>query len=148
MSATCIVQPFDLMKSRLQVYGEGSSAMRKGPIQLFIEIKQKEGIRAFYNGLSAGLARQLTYTAGRMGAFDSLNSLYQEKFESTPNLPVKMAIGSIAGAVGAVLGTPTEVALIRMTVAGKSSGTKPNIFKLWAEILRKEGIKGLYAGCL
>ena len=78
MSSTCIVQPFDLVKSRLQVHGEGIKGKGMGPFQLMREIRRVEGIRGFYNGLSAALARQITYTSGRMGAFDTLNSLYIE----------------------------------------------------------------------
>ncbi|MES1902849.1 MAG: hypothetical protein MHPSP_002037 [Paramarteilia canceri] len=77
VSSTCIVQPFDLLKSRLQVQGEGTK-IKKSFIQVALEIKKKEGILTFYNGLSAALTRQIFYTTTRMGSFDSFYQIYKE----------------------------------------------------------------------
>lgn len=67
MAATCVVQPLDLVKNRMQVSGGKTSA-----ITVISGIIKNEGILAFYNGLSAGLLRQATYTTGRLGVYNWL----------------------------------------------------------------------------
>lgn len=44
---------------------------------------------------------------------------YCSKTNKTPNLFALMGMGMIAGASGAIIGTPAEVALIRMTADGR-----------------------------
>ena len=39
--------------------------------------------------------------------------------DQPPGLAMKMGIGMVAGGVGATVGTPAEVALIRMTADGR-----------------------------
>lgn len=43
----------------------------------------------------------------------------RSKMNRTPNLIENMMMGAAAGAAGAVVGTPAEVALIRMTADGR-----------------------------
>jgi hypothetical protein len=69
--------------------------------------------------LSAGLLRQATYTTARLGVFTSLLEARTRDDGTAPPLWEKGIIGAIAGGVGAVVGTPAEVALIRMTGDGR-----------------------------
>ncbi|KAI5321061.1 hypothetical protein L3X38_030131 [Prunus dulcis] len=55
MLATCVIQPVDMIKVRIQL-GQGSAA------QVTRTMIKEEGIGALYKGLSAGLLRQATYT--------------------------------------------------------------------------------------
>ncbi|EPS58152.1 hypothetical protein M569_16664 [Genlisea aurea] len=62
MLATCVVQPIDMVKVRIQL-GQGSAT------DVTKNMLKNEGIAAFYKGLSAGLLRQATYTTARLGSF-------------------------------------------------------------------------------
>lgn len=62
MAATCFVQPFDLIKNRMQISGTKTST-----INVMSSILKNEGMLALYSGLSAGLLRQGTYTTTRLG---------------------------------------------------------------------------------
>jgi hypothetical protein len=68
-----------------------------------------------YKGLTAGLFRQATYTTTRLGVFNTLTDEYQNMYKAPPTFLAKLGLACIAGGVGAVVGTPAEVALIRMT---------------------------------
>lgn len=48
----------------------------------------------------------------------SLQSYFYSAY-GVPSFPVKLVIGMIAGGIGAFIGTPAEVALIRMTADGR-----------------------------
>lgn len=72
MFATCVVQPMDLIKTRMQLAGP------KGSIgEVVGGIMKTEGVLGFYNGLSAALFRQATYTTGRLGCFNAVFDYYQ-----------------------------------------------------------------------
>lgn len=70
MGATCVVQPLDLVKNRMQLSGEGGKAREyKTSFHAIHGIVKKEGVVAMYTGLSAGLLRQATYTTTRLGIY-------------------------------------------------------------------------------
>ncbi|GJN02263.1 hypothetical protein PR202_ga19596 [Eleusine coracana subsp. coracana] len=108
MLATCVIQPIDMVKVRIQL-GEGSAG------QVTKNMLANEGLRSFYKGLSAGLLRQATYTTARLGSFRVLTNKAVEKNDGKP-LPLiqKAFIGLTAGAIGACVGSPADLALIRM----------------------------------
>ena len=59
--ATVIVQPMDLVKNRMQVSGEGgASKAHKSSLHAMSNILRDEGFLGFYNGIGAGLLRQVT----------------------------------------------------------------------------------------
>ncbi|XP_076288709.1 dicarboxylate carrier 1 isoform X6 [Lasioglossum baleicum] len=64
--AACVTHPLDLLKVHLQTQQEGKVSV----IRLTTSIIQKQGVLALYNGLSASLLRQLTYSTMRFGAYE------------------------------------------------------------------------------
>lgn len=66
MGATFFVQPLDLVKNRMQL---SSDKKKYASFQVINSIIKNEGLISFYNGLSAGLARQATYTTTRLGIY-------------------------------------------------------------------------------
>eukprot|EP00775_Hariotina_reticulata_P009719 gene9719-9878_t len=111
MAATCIIQPIDMVKVRLQLGATG------GPVSVAKEIIAKDGFGALYKGLSAGLLRQATYTTARLGIFSQISE-YAKQANGGKNLPLwqKAACGLTAGGLGALVGTPADLTLIRMQV--------------------------------
>jgi len=74
MGATCVVQPLDLVKTRMQISGTGGQAKEyKNTIDAFTGILKKEGFTGIYKGIGAALLRQATYTTTRLGVFNYLN---------------------------------------------------------------------------
>merc|ERR1719225_558604 len=148
MLATCVVQPLDLVKNRMQVSKTAGGA-KPSTISVISGVIKNEGVSTLYNGLSAGLLRQATYTTTRLGIYTWLF----ETFSSEGNPPgffMKAALGMSAGGIGAFVGTPAEVALIRMT----SDGSLPvdqrrnysSVFNALARIYREEGVTTLWKG--
>lgn len=65
MGATCVVQPLDLIKNRMQLIG-ADGGKRVTSISVIKQVIKSEGFFALYSGLSAGLLRQASYTTVRM----------------------------------------------------------------------------------
>ncbi|XP_003695095.1 mitochondrial 2-oxoglutarate/malate carrier protein [Apis florea] len=145
MAATCVVQPLDLIKNRMQLSG-----IKISTINIISSILKNEGILAFYSGLSAGLLRQASYTTTRLGTFEWLSELLSK--DRQPNFIMKLLIGSSAGCVGAFVGTPAEVALIRMTADGRlplaERRNYKNAFNALIRIAKEEGFLALWRGTI
>ena len=74
-----MVQPLDLVKTRLQISGAGGGAKEyNSTFDAFSKIIKREGFTAIYKGLTAGLLRQATYTTTRLGVYTSLNETYKK----------------------------------------------------------------------
>ncbi|KAL5491705.1 hypothetical protein EMCRGX_G017043 [Ephydatia muelleri] len=149
MTATVFVQPLDLLKNRMQLSGEGGAAREyKTSFHAFASIVKKEGIFGIYNGLSAGLLRQATYSTVRLGVFQSLTDKLSSSDRKPPGAIVKILMGMTAGACGAMVGNPADISLIRMTADGRLPAEQrrgyTNVFNALARITREEGILTLW----
>lgn len=153
MVATLFVQPLDLVKNRMQLQGMGGAAKEyNSTLQALTGILKKEGVVGIYKGLGAGLLRQATYTTTRLGVYTALNDYYINEFATKPNLMASMVMGMIAGATGAFVGTPAEVALIRMTADGRlplaERRNYTGVGNALVRMTREEGIYALWRGCV
>lgn len=145
MMATCIIQPIDMVKVRLQLGATGS------PLAVASAIVKQDGVGALYKGLSAGILRQATYTTARLG-------IYQMFFDALTNhndgkaIPLyqKAGAGLAAGGLGAMAGSPADLSLIRM----QSDATLPlerrrnytSVVNALTRIVKEEGVGGLFTG--
>ncbi|XP_068130067.1 mitochondrial 2-oxoglutarate/malate carrier protein [Hyperolius riggenbachi] len=153
MGATVFVQPLDLVKNRMQLSGEGAKTKEyKTSFHAVGSILKNEGIGGIYTGLSAGLLRQATYTTTRLGIYTILFEKLTKEDGTPPNFLMKAAIGMTAGATGAFVGTPAEVALIRMTADGRLPVDQrrgySNVFNALVRMSREEGVTTLWRGCV
>jgi solute carrier family 25 oxoglutarate transporter 11 len=168
MGATLIVQPFDVVKTRMQLSQAIQGVRAPGPFQVLRGIVATEGATKLYAGLSAGLFRQVTYTTTRLGVYgvllEELTRLRRAQLSKTSTgestrqrdetLPFswKAAAGLAAGAIGALVGTPAEVALIRMMADGRLPVERRrnyhSVFDALLRIVREEGVLTLWRGAL
>lgn len=151
MAATLFVQPLDLVKNRMQLSGEGGGQkMYKNSFHAVSTILKNEGVVGIYTGLSAGLLRQASYTTTRLGVFNTLMDMASTEGKP-PNFATKAVLGMTAGAVGAFVGTPAEISLIRMTSDGRLPPEQrrgyTSVFNALARIIREEGVLTLWRGC-
>ncbi|KAF7268783.1 mitochondrial 2-oxoglutarate/malate carrier protein-like [Rhynchophorus ferrugineus] len=152
MMGTCVVQPLDLLKNRMQMSGEGSKTREhKSSIHILTSVVKNEGFFKLYNGLSAGLLRQATYTTTRLGIYTYLLELTTID-KKPPSFALKALMGMFAGICGAFVGTPSEVALIRMTSDGRLPPEQRrnyrNVFDALIRIYREEGIATWFKGAV
>lgn len=115
-------------------------------------IISKEGILSLYTGIGAALLRQATYTTSRLGIYTYLNDQFLERFKHNPGVLHSMVMGTVAGACGAFIGTPAEVALIRMTSDGRLPVAErrnyTSVLNALSRIASEEGVAALWKGSL
>lgn len=152
MAATCVVQPIDLIKTRMQLASAGPAGVKPGFAKTITTVARSEGIIGMYSGLSAGLFRQLTYTTTRLGVYNVAMATLTPSDGSPLPFAKKAAAGMIAGACGAVVGTPAEVALVRMTADGRLPVAErrgySSVFDALGRVVREEGVTTLWRGTL
>lgn len=128
--AACCTHPLDLLKVHMQTQqGKGNAAT------LIIKLFKSDGIMGFYNGLSASVLRQLTYSLTRFAVYDIGR---KEILKDGGTMPFykKVLLAGTAGAMGGFVGTPADMVNVRMQ----------NDVKLQPEQRRnyKHALDGLY----
>lgn len=100
-----VTHPLDLLKVTLQTQQEGKISI----FQLTGNIIRKQGFTALYNGISASLLRQLSYSTVRFG-------IYEVGKQSMTDLGFagKILLAGAAGAAGGFVGTPADMVNVRM----------------------------------
>jgi len=96
------------------------------------------------------LLRQATYTTTRLGVYQYLEDGYKSRYGILPGFQYKLLFGMSAGGIGAIIGTPAEITLIRMTADGRLPPAErrnyKHAFDAIARIVREEGVLTLWRG--
>ena len=110
-----------------------------------------QGFGSLYKGLSAGLLRQATYTTARLGIYNKITEAALKMNDNKP-LPLweKAALGLTAGGLGALIGNPADLTLLRMQADTALPADQRRNYKgvgdAFLRIVREEGIGGLFTG--
>jgi len=114
--ASVCIHPIDLAKVRLQLFAVQNPGLPKpGFITLIGDMVKKEGFASIYAGLSASLLRQAIYGTARMGLHRTFSDYLVTRNGGKPiDFGQKAASGMSSGAIAVTIGTPFDVALVRM----------------------------------
>ncbi|KAL3527516.1 hypothetical protein ACH5RR_012172 [Cinchona calisaya] len=123
---------------------------RVGLISVGVKIVQQEGITALFSGVSATVLRQTLYSTTRMGLYDVLKQKWTDPQSNKMALERKIAAGLIAGAVGAAVGNPADVAMVRMQADGRLPLAQRRNYKsvvdAISQMAKNEGVASLWRG--
>lgn len=155
MGGSTICQPLDVIKFQLQVDNAGPSGKRmyNGTFDCARQIVQRNGFTALYAGLSAAYLRQWMYGSGRMGIYSYLFQHHKDSNkQQVPHLPMKLLFGAISGSVGAFIGNPADLALVRMSADSKKPAAERANYKGLVDCInravKEDGIAGLWKGSI
>mmetsp|Transcript_18595 Transcript_18595/g.18834 ORF Transcript_18595/g.18834 Transcript_18595/m.18834 type:complete len:337 (+) Transcript_18595:74-1084(+) len=149
MGAASCCHPFDVIRVRLQTGSTGNA----GVIQTAVSVYQGGGL---YAGIGAAYLRQWTYGSCRMGIYSYLLETSRNNNKDVANYEVpflqKLGMGSVSGAIGSFVGTPSELALVRLSNDGKLPPAKrrnyQGVFDCLKQIATTEpgGIRAWWTG--
>lgn len=153
-AAVCCTHPLDVMKVRMQLAGEGAAAggQKASIVNVFKGLLAEGGPKQLYAGLSAALLRQVFYGSCRLGLFNS-GLDHAQHLNGGKSLPfiAKTGIALGAGGLAAVVGTPFDLALVRMASDGRlpldQRQNYSSAFNAVARIAKADGTLGLWRGC-
>ena len=153
VSATCITQPIDYIKTQEQLIGEGTrGGPRPSALQLCREILKSQGIAVFYTGIGAAVLRQMLYGSSRLGLFRIFSDYLKLHHMAGNALPVTLKVGAalLAGAIAALVGNPADLALVRMQADNSLPQNERRrymgVIDAIARITREEGFFALWRG--
>ncbi|KAI3552433.1 hypothetical protein CSPX01_00182 [Colletotrichum filicis] len=154
--AACVTHPLDLacditnIGVRLQVRRPDAP---KNMVGTFTHIIRNHGVTGLYNGLSASLLRQMTYSTVRFGAYEEMKIRATRANDGKPpSFPVLVAMASAAGFVGGISGNAADVLNVRMQQdAALPAAERRNYSHALEGMLRmarEEGIMSWFRGVL
>jgi hypothetical protein len=165
MTACCFSHPIDTLKVRMQLRGELSRTLKRiSTVRQIDQIVRRNGWKSFYDGLSASLLRQSTFSTLRHGGYATICAFAflpinpEDAGDPHPSHPAdsctlvqKLMAGVSAGCLAACLTNPTDIVLIRMQSDGhwprQSRRNYKHCFDGMYQVARKEGWRTFWRGC-
>lgn len=143
--ASCCTHPLDLLKVRMQ----SATDTRPTLVHSLTTIVRQESVLGLFNGLSASIMRQLTYSTVRFALYERIKMYYTRSGQDFSPMNTICA-GVVAGAVSGVAGNPADVVNVRMQSDTLLPVEKRRAYKHAVDgiikIVRLEGFGALFRG--
>ncbi|OLN92146.1 Mitochondrial dicarboxylate transporter 1 [Colletotrichum chlorophyti] len=125
----------------------------KNMVGTFAHIVRNHGFTGLYDGLSASLLRQMTYSTVRFGVYEELKvRATRENNGKPPPFPILVAMASASGFVGGISGNAADVLNVRMQQDAALPAAERRNYKHALEgmlrMARHEGIMSWFRGVL
>lgn len=157
--AACFTNPIDVIKIRLQLQGEQAitiataasstkpKAKTSGLLGMFFKVVREEGPLSLWKGIVPSLLREITYSSFRLGAYEPIRNAFltdEEAQSGRSPLWKKFVAGASTGAIGSGLANPIDLIKVRQQASVSKEGM--STFKMFGDIWRSEGWKGMCRG--
>jgi len=159
--AGAVTHPIDLIKVRMQLAGslDGNLATksaaehvaRVGLVSTATNVIKNEGILGLYSGISGNMLRQSTLIGARLGFYAEIKKRFMDDAGQV-TFAGKVMSGMGAGALGAIVGNPADLVMVRMQADGRLPPDQRRNYKHAFDALRRirmeEGGRALWRGVL
>jgi solute carrier family 25 oxoglutarate transporter 11 len=153
MGAATVCHPLDVIRVQMQTEGGNYKNTPDAAAQIYRRAGLVSGV---YAGVSAAYLRQWLYGSCRLGIYAFLLEKAQDKniAEGRPkddiSFVTKLLMGCTSGSIGSFVGTPSELALVRMGADSKLPAAErrgyKNVVDCVLRIQREEGSLRLWRG--
>eukprot|EP00568_Trieres_chinensis_P011307 CAMPEP_0183300584 /NCGR_PEP_ID=MMETSP0160_2-20130417/6959_1 /TAXON_ID=2839 ORGANISM="Odontella Sinensis, Strain Grunow 1884" /NCGR_SAMPLE_ID=MMETSP0160_2 /ASSEMBLY_ACC=CAM_ASM_000250 /LENGTH=313 /DNA_ID=CAMNT_0025463025 /DNA_START=97 /DNA_END=1038 /DNA_ORIENTATION=- len=110
---------------------------------------KESGWMSVYDGLSAGLLRQVFYASSRFGLFETFRDKLHE-YRGKTDFASRVGIGAITGGMAAYISCPMEVAVVRMsndsTLPVNERRNYKGVVDTATRIVKEEGVTAFWRG--
>jgi solute carrier family 25 oxoglutarate transporter 11 len=135
----CVVHPFNTLAVRMSLAAAAGKTFRIGDTSL----------GSLYDGLSAGMLRQVFYATSRFGLFETARDAYAEHYGGV-DFGARVVIGAVTGGMAAYISCPMEVAVVRMsndkTLPLDERRNYKNVFDTASRVIKEEGVSAFWRG--
>ncbi|XP_002661286.1 mitochondrial dicarboxylate carrier isoform X1 [Danio rerio] len=145
-AAACCTHPLDLIKVHLQTQQEVKMRMTG----MAVQVVRSDGVFALYNGLSASLCRQMSYSMTRFAIYETVRDQIASQNQGPMPFYQKILLAAFGGFTGGFIGTPADMVNVRMQNDMK---LPPVLRRNYAHaldgllrVLKEEGIRKLFSG--
>jgi len=139
----CIVHPFNTLAVRSNLASmQGKKFTVKGMVQ-------ESGWMSVYDGLAAGLWRQVFYASSRFGLFETFRDQLHE-IRGKTDFASRVGVGAAAGGIAAYISCPMEVAVVRLsndsTLPANERRNYKSVVDTATRIIQEEGAATFWRG--
>ncbi|KAL2932362.1 Mitochondrial substrate carrier family protein B [Bienertia sinuspersici] len=149
VTAATATYPLDLVRTRLAA--QTNATYYTGIWHALRTISKEEGMLGLYKGLGATLLSVGPNIAISFSVYETLRSQWQLKRPDDSPVLVSLACGSISGVASSTVIFPIDLVRRRMQLegaGGRARVYKSGILGTFKDIVRSEGLRGLYRGIL
>ncbi|XP_026747611.1 mitochondrial dicarboxylate carrier-like [Trichoplusia ni] len=144
--AACFTHPLDLLKVQMQTQKGKNVSI----VYVIRRVLRNRGIMGLYNGISASLLRQLTYSTCRFAIYEGAKERLTPKDGSQIPFYMSTIIAGIGGFAGGFVGNPGDLVNVRMQNDVKLPPEQRRNYKHALhgvyKVATTEGITKLWAG--
>uniref|UniRef100_A0A8L0DUF1 Solute carrier family 25 member 10b n=1 Tax=Oncorhynchus mykiss TaxID=8022 RepID=A0A8L0DUF1_ONCMY len=144
--AACCTHPLDLIKVHLQTQQKG----KMGMVSMAMQVVKNDGALALYNGLSASLCRQMSYSLTRFAIYETVRDMLSSSNQGPMPFYQKVLLGAFGGFTGGFIGTPADMVNVRMQNDVKLPPELRRNYKHAVDglfrVFREEGVRKLFSG--
>lgn len=139
----CIVHPCNTLAVRANL------ASMQGKKFSFGTMVKKNGLMSLYDGLGAGIWRQVFYATTRFGLFETFRDKLHE-IRGTTDFASRVGVGALSGGIAAYISCPAEVAVVRMsndaTLPANERRNYKGVVDTAQRIVKEEGVAAFWRG--
>jgi solute carrier family 25 oxoglutarate transporter 11 len=143
MLGWCVIHPFNTIAVRSNL------ASASGQTFSLKNMVKNQGWMSVYDGLSAGIARQVFYATARFGLFETFRDMLHE-YRGKTDFASRVVVGAITGGIAAYISCPMEVAVVRMsndaTLPANERRNYKGVVDTATRITKEEGIAAFWRG--
>nr|GEY92660.1 mitochondrial substrate carrier family protein B-like [Tanacetum cinerariifolium]GEZ11314.1 mitochondrial substrate carrier family protein B-like [Tanacetum cinerariifolium] len=149
ITAASVTYPLDLVRTRLSA--QRNVIYYKGIWHALRTISREEGFFGLYKGLGACLLGVGPNLAISFSVYDTARSYWQLQRPQDSTILVSLACGSLSGVASSTVTFPLDLVRRRMQLegaGGRARVYKTGIFGTFGQIIKAEGLRGIYRGIL
>lgn len=143
MLGWAVIHPANTLTVRM------SLAALSGKPFSFRQMIADSGWMGLYDGLAAGVLRQVVYATARFGLFETFRDKLHD-YRGKTDFASRVVVGAVTGGIAAYLSCPMEVCVVRMS---NDSSLPPserrnykNVIDTATRIVREEGVATFWRG--
>lgn len=110
---------------------------------------KESGWLGLYDGIGAGLTRQIFYASARFGLFETFRDKLHE-YRGKTDFAGRVIVGAASGGIAAYISCPMEVATVRMsndsTLPPEQRRNYKNVIDTSSRIIKEEGVAAFWRG--
>lgn len=141
------IYPLEMIRTRLGVAPVGTY---KGISDCAKQVYTKEGMRAFYRGITPSMTGIIPYAGTDIATFEIVKQYMVERYDGEPPGYVLIGTGMFASSVAQFVSYP--FALVRTRLQAQGMGGETNRYNGMVDVViktvQREGLPGLYKGLL
>jgi solute carrier family 25 oxoglutarate transporter 11 len=136
----------------MQLYGQLNPGKPvPGFASILSSLIKNDGISSIYKGVDAAIGRQLVYGTARIGLHRAISDKLVESNDGKPiSFAMKTLSGMASGSIAVCIGTPFDIALVRLQSDSMAPLTErknyKNVFDALTRTASEEGTGALYKG--